>query len=337
MPWLMANVSIAMMLIGMTLSLVFLIQTGNNEHLPPHQVLLQVSTLLYAAIGGLITSRQPRNNIGWLFQATSFFTGLTAISVGYSLYQSPELASGLPSISIVDWINRWVWLPASMLPTIMVFLYFPDGRLLNRRWALVSWSAFLGLAGAVLSIALHPDAIESWDLPGPNPFGIPGAGDILEITLNASMAPMFIGAIGSVLALGLRFHRSKGIEREQMKWLVFAVGLTIVGAILATLAPPLFLLNESLASEISRTMISLGVVGIATAVGIAILRYRLYDINQIINRTLVYGSLTAAVIGIYLLVVIGLGLLFQAQGNLALSLLGVGMVAIIVQPVRDQL
>jgi len=333
--WLLAGMPIAMMIVGISLGLIFALRTGNYEVLLSHKGLLQLSTFLYAAVGGLILSRHPRNIIGWLFIATSFLAGLSALNDGYAAYQSLNASGEIPGLAWIDWIRRWAWMPISLLPTMFVFLHFPYGRYPGRRWALVAWCAYLGLLGTVLSLAFHPGSI--WDLPSPNRFRIPGAGTLFETTLYLSMAILSIGFLGSLLALGLRFRRSKGIEREQMKWLVFAVAVYISGSILAAAAPAVFPISEALASELLLLVTSLGVATIVVAVGVAILRYRLYDIDLVINRTLVYGALTAIVFSVYLLVVGGLGLLFQASGNLGQSLVGVGIVAVVVQPVRDQL
>ena len=336
-PWLLAGVSTVMMLLGIILGLAFMLRSGSNEPLLSHQGLLQITTFLYAAVGALVLTRHPRNTVGWLFIATSFFAGLTSLSVGYAAYESLNVMNDTGTISWTDWIARWSWLPVVLLPTVFVFLHFPENRLAGRRWTLIAWCAYLGLVLAVLSIALHPGSIDSWDMYGISRFGIPGAGPALETTLSLSMALLIIGMAGALLTLGLRFRRSTGIERVQMKWLVFAVGLYIVLGLLAAAAPIALPIGEPLADELLRLAPGLGVLAIVVAAAIAILRYRLFDIDLVINRTLVYGALTAAVFAVYLLVVGGLGLLFQTSGSLGLSLVGVGIVAVVAQPIRGRL
>jgi len=336
-PWLVAGLSIVLAILGIGLSLVYMLRAGSTRPLLSHQGLLQASTLLYALIGALIVSRRSGNSVGWLFLVTGLFSGVTALSGGYAVFHSLGLSANLPSLAWVDWLNRWIWLPAVTLPTLFVFLIFPDGRLPSRRWAPVGWAVTAGLVGASLSLALHPGDIELWDVNGTNPYGIPGTGPLFETLLTVSFILMTVGLPGCVLALLLRFRRSRGIEREQMKWLVYAVGVTVAGASLAALAPALLVLSPGAAEELGLVTSGLGVIGIAVAVGIAILRHGLYDINLVINRTLVYGALTVAVFGLYLLVVGGLGLLLQARADSTFGLLGVGLVALVVQPLRARL
>jgi signal transduction histidine kinase len=335
-PWLVAGLAVALMAAGISLSLLYVALTGDARPLLSHVGVTQLSTLLYAALGGLIAARQPRNTVGWLLLATGFFSGLTAIAAGYSALQSISPA-WLPATAWADWLDRWAWLPATTLPTLFVFLLFPSGRLPSRRWAPVGWAAAVGVAGMVLSLALHPGVIEAWDISGPNPAGVPGAGPLLEMVLNVSIPLITAGLVGSVLALGVRFWRSRGVEREQLKWLLYAVGVTIAGALLAGVAPALLPLSEAAVTELGLITFGLGTVGIAVGVGVAILRYGLYDINLVINRTLVYGALTALLAGLYLVAAGGLGLLFQSPGSPGLSLVGVGLVALVVQPARERL
>jgi signal transduction histidine kinase len=186
-----------------------------------------------------------------------------------------------------------------------------------------------------VSLALHPGPIPAWSIPDLNPYGIPGAGPLLDLILNASGALLGFSWLGALVAVGLRFRQARGGEREQLKWVVAtAVLLLLVLGLGSALA---FFLNPLVAVELNIVLTDLFVLGIAVSISIAILRYRLYDIDLVINRTLVYGALTAAIVVVYVLVVGGLGILFQAQGSLMLSLLGVGIVAIAVQPVRDRL
>jgi signal transduction histidine kinase len=336
-PWLVAGASVTLAIVGIGLSLIYVARTGDGRPLLSHLGLTQISTLLYAGLGGLIVSRHPRNVVGWLILATGVFSALTSIATGYAAFRPLYPATAMPSTAWADWLDRWIWMPASALPILFIFLLFPDGHLPGRGWAPVGWAAAAGLLAVSLALALHPGPLEAWDLAGGNPLGIPGTGAALETTLNLGIALTTAGFAASVLALGARFRRSRGAERERMKWLLYAVGLTVAGAVMAAAAPALVPLSEALSAELGLVATNLGIASIAAAVGIAILRHRLYDINLVINRTLVYGALTGGVAMVYLLVAGGLGVLLQASGSLGLSLLGVGIVALVVQPARDQL
>lgn len=288
-----------------------------------------------AVLAGVwITARQPRNPIGWLCSAVGISSALTSAAFGYRMLSEAGIAAW-PGVEVARWLNLWVWIPANMLPMTFLLLLFPEGRLPSQRWWPISWAAGLGLMAFSLAVALHPNPpLEP--TPTPNPFGIAGAEGILSVLMLVASILSAIGVLGSLAALVARFRRARGVEREQLKWLVYATVLTLL------VSSPVYAWyaarpSNGMAFESMLISMSFLIAAIATAIGIAIRRYRLYDIDLVINRTLVYGVLTAAVAGVYVLVVGGLGVLFQAQGSVALSLLGVGIVALVVQPVRDRL
>jgi hypothetical protein len=171
-------------------------------------------------------------------------------------------------------------------------------------------------------------------LPGPldnypsvdNPFGIDGARSILETLLSAGALVMVATLFAGIASLVVRYRRSRGTERQQLKWFVYGAAM-----------PPLALLGNDMFPNLSWLIGGVGVACIPAAIGIAVLRYRLYDIDVVINRTLVYGALTACVVGIYVFVVGYLGALFRTGGNLTISLVATGIVAVLFAPLRDRL
>jgi hypothetical protein len=183
---------------------------------------------------------------------------------------------------------------------------------------------------------LYPGTFEAMGMVEANPFGIPGAAPILDKLLIIGAVFLAIGAFGSLAAFIMRFRRSAGIEREQMKWLVYAVGIFLLLSTLSSLAWSIWP-EFPWQMEINIVVTNLGILGIAVAAAMAILRHRLYDIDLIINRTLVYTALTVGVAALYGLVVGALGVLFQTSSNLFVSLLATGLAAILVQPMRDGL
>jgi two-component system NarL family sensor kinase len=332
-----AVLSILFMAGGFSLGLFHTIRTGDYRSFLSHQLLVPVSTIIYAMIGKLIVSRRPNNPIGWIFASVGLLYGLNALSVGYGVYGGSIPNSGtFIGIVLARWLNTWIWIPEILLPTTFVFLLFPHGRLLSRRWRLVAWPAALGLAAVVVGIALHPSLRDSAGAAGPNPFGVAAARDLLELVANLGYILIGIALIGSLTSLIVRYRRSRGVERQQMKWLVYAAGLMVfalaLGAIGGLIWP-----DSAAVSELSIALTSLVILGIAVATSIAILRDRLYDIDVIINRTLVYGTLSAGVVGIYALVVGALGTLFQAGGNWIAALVATGLVAVLFQPLRERL
>jgi signal transduction histidine kinase len=256
---------------------------------------------------------------------------LTALAAALMVYGSPSS----PLTNWAYWLSAWLWIPASILPATFVPLVFPDGHLPSLRWRFTAWSAALGLLVVVLVVMFHPGPLSVMGLAA-NPFGIPVALPILDKLLTAGLALLLIGVMGSLAGFSVRFRRSTGVEREQMKWLLYALGIMLLGFVLSAGAW-YFWPDNPWMGEISIAISDLSILSIALAALIAILRHQLYDINLIINRTLVYSALTIGILTFYILVVGGLGALFQAGNNLFLSLLATGLVAILFQPMRERL
>jgi len=334
--WSLAMLSIIIVIATFISAIRFGILTDNFRVFLSHQALTPFLTIAFTLVGALVASRVPGNPIGWIFLSVGILYTLTGLAVIIQIY-GPLAVEGniFPSYDLVTWFTNWLWMPAFFLPITLVLLYFPDGSLLSSRWRFVSWSASLGIALSVLVVMLHPGPLDYWDLDS-NPLGIPSAVPYLDMVANLGFVLLGIGFIGSVVAFLVRFRRSRGIEREQMKWLVYALGL--LGVIFLCVLLLTFIFPEgSLVADLSITLTNLTILGIAMAAAIAILRYNLYDIDVIINRTLVYGALTSGVIGIYVLVVVAVGVLFRQSSNLLVSLLATGLAALLIQPLRERL
>ena len=305
--------------------------SGDYRLFITHQSLTPFITIGFAVIGALVAARHPRNPIGWIFVAVGLLYALIALAA--AIFDYAPLST--PAHDWTYWFGSWLWLPATILPATFVLLLFPDGHLLSPRWRVVAWSASIGLALIVLGIMWHPGPLDSWGLEA-NPFGLPGSAPILDKLINLGTVFLSVGFLGSLAALIVRFRRSTGTAREQMKWLVYALGIFLIISALSTIAW-LIWPDFPWKNELSIVIADLGILGIAVAAAIAILRHRLYDIDLIINRTLVYTALTVGVAALYGLVVGALGVLFQASNNLFVSLMATGLAAILVQPMRDGL
>ena len=330
-------VIVGLMLLNFALAVWYVAATDDTTAFFSHQLQIPFLAAIYAALGAAIVTRRPRNAIGPILLCVSVSYMLSAWSAGMPLYAT--LAPSLVPAALLDigqWLSNWVWFPAQILPITFVFLLFPDGRLLTPRWRVVGWAAGLGLLSLIVAMAAHPGPVSEWGTR-PNPFGIAGAVSALDLLLNIGSVLVVAGFFGSMASLVVRFRRSQGIERAQMKWLVYAA-VIILGV--ATLAIPLQLfgrLTEPQAMEWSITVTNLAMLGIAAAATVAIVRYRLYDIDVILNRTLVYGVMTGVVLLIYGLVVGGAGLLFDSQGNGLFTILATALVALLFQPIRLRL
>ncbi|MFL5803588.1 MAG: GAF domain-containing sensor histidine kinase [Roseiflexaceae bacterium] len=296
-----------------------------------HMLFAPATAVTYALVGVLVASRHPRNPIGWIFSAEGVLAGLASLSSSYEMVGH----SMLPGFEVVRWLGLWIWIPTTILPLTFVLLLFPDGRLPSPRWWPVAWSAGLGLAAYTLSTALHPrPPIEP--IAPVNPFGIPGAVGVLDLLASSTIVLLPVGAFGSLAALVVRFRRSRGVEREQVKWLTYGGVVAILGLIAMSAWSAARPYNR-VAYELMIGGIWVALMVIVIAAGIAILRHQLYDIDLIINRTLVYGALSAGVVGLYVLLVGALGALFQSSGNLVIALLATGLAALLAQPLRARL
>ena len=252
----------------------------------------------FATVGALVASRQPGNLIGWVFCALGLFLPLAGASEEYALYALVTQPGSLPGGEVMAWLAAWFAGAINFAMLAFVLLLFPDGRLLSRRWRFVVW---VNLIAVLLIFAwnFEPGQIESLGLlKVANPFGVAGAGALLKALGEIGFFLVFAVAIAGAISLVIRFRRSRGDQRQQIKWFVFAGA--VFCAVLAV-APVLWTLPLSPATEwIWPTLFLLGLGTIPAATGVAILKYRLYDIDILINRTLVYGSLTALLALVYI-------------------------------------
>jgi signal transduction histidine kinase len=284
--------------------------------------------LVLPVLGAMISSRRPENPIGWILCAFSLAAGVEYAAEGYAVYAL--LDQSLPGGMWAAWVSSWVWtLSLGLLP--FVFLLFPDGRLPSLRWRPVAWFAALLYVALPVGYALLPGPLESFPAIE-NPLGYGGVeGEILPgVNQALSWITLSLTGLVSALSLSLRFRRSTGVERQQIKWVAYAAILLVFYAFVAfffqdTIAPVIHILDA----------IIFGIF--YAAITVAILRHHLFDIDLIISRTLVYGTLTASVVLLYVLVVGGLGELLQVRGNLIISLIATGLAAVMFQPLRERL
>lgn len=254
-----------------------------------------------AVVGALVSAKRPSNPIGWILSSAGSFGIVAAITSVY-IEQNPT-PIGSPG-SWADWIGSFIW-TLVFVPAIFVIQLFPSGRPLGRRWVPVLWMAGLGSVFAVGAFALMPGPMTNSIDPALNPYGAESLRSELEILSDVGGA-LIIGSIAlSVLSLVLRFRRSEGVERQQLKWFAYA-GLLNLGAFVVELAVFSIVPETDTLVDISNALFSLTVTSIPVTIGFAMLRYRLYDIDRIISRTLAYGGVTAVLTAGYLLAVLAL-------------------------------
>jgi hypothetical protein len=260
---------------------------------------LVAAPLAFSVVGALVAARQQRNPVGWQLLAVGVFGTATLLGESYTRYALIAAPGSLPGGLYGTWLG-WTYAPTLAILAIFLPLYFPTGRLLSPRWRPVVWFGIGFLAFAVAGNALWPgpDPPLLGLAPVPNPMVyLPQAKPLFELFRNLAGLCSLAGVAGAIAALVVRFRRSRGIERQQLKWFTYA----------AALAPLPFFTYE-FAPSISGLLRTLILPLVPISIGIAILRYRLYEIDRIINRTLVYGLLT---------VILGLG---YAAGSLVFVL-----------------
>jgi two-component system NarL family sensor kinase len=334
--WSITFFSTVVVLTGLILSILALTVSGNQATFS-HQFFTPLLTITYSVVGALVASRHPLNPIGWMFCATGFFSAINMLSAGYAMYSElARMNDPLPGGMFARWLTIWIWIPNVLLPVTFPLLIFPDGKLLSKRWRPIFWAAGFGLLSVTASIAFHPGPLEVMGLNGGNPYGISGGVAVIKVLLTIAIPLLLVGVIGSIASIIVRFRSAVGIERAQLKWLAVAGVIVIVGNILGGI--PWWLWGDNpVTRELSIVITDITVVTIIVATGVAILRHHLWDIHILVNRTLVYGSLTALVIGLYVVIVGSLGTLLQTGRSMPISLLGTGIVAISFQPLRVRL
>ena len=300
---------LCVVLISFALLFYFLSSPTSETRTPPAlTAFLRVLSLAFPTVGALVASRRPENPIGWIFCGTGLLYGVQAFASGYADY-------ALPGEEFMAWISGWIGVPVLPLAGVLLVLLFPNGKLLSRKWQPVVWMAACGSAMLALGAALDAGSLlfqPTFD----NPLGFGGdigklgpsesidAGGVVEILVRVGFFFVLVSWLFAVAAMITRMDQARGAERQQLKWFVYTVVLLVVGFLAALLGFG----QHSVA----------WILGIAAfnflpiAAGIAILRYRLYDIDVVINRTLVYGVLTAALALVYVGSIVLLQGLFRA-------------------------
>jgi signal transduction histidine kinase len=283
--------------------------------------------------GGLIIARHPRNAVGWMLASIGLAGLLTATAQDYSVLANTVHHKTLAGGTFAAWLGSWLFLPGITLQVTLVLLFFPDGRLPSPRWRPVAW-----LSAATVVIATVGLAVGT--IPRSN-FEVDAGGVINDSTRLADTQGLGIFAFAMglvcVAALVVRFRRSRGQERQQLKWFTYGAVLFASGLVIsvATVIGP----GQNRPPDWAGTIQQLTSVAVPVAIAIAVLKYRLYDIDVVISRTLVYGALAAFITAIYVGIVVGVGTLVGSGGqpNLVLSIVATAIVAVAFQPARQRL
>lgn len=235
--------------------------------------------LVFGTVGLVLVLRVPDNAVGWILAGVGAIGG-----VGGSL--ALWSTSGLVGATIATWFLPWMFFPIIGLVTIPLLLLFPTGRLLSPRWRFALWMAPLFVLLASAGAAFYPWSPEEG---GPNPYALEGAEEALLFLQNVAGIPLLIGVVAGLVSIVVRYRRGSAVERQQLKWFLAA----------AATAPVAILVGDQAQTTLQVIIVPIAFSLLPIAIAVAILRYRLYDIDRIINRALVYGVLTASLVGVY--------------------------------------
>jgi hypothetical protein len=307
---------------------------------PAALVGFSVALFTFALVGTLIASRHPRNSVGWILMGIGFSWALDSSLEGYAVYGLKTHPGSLPAAAYANAFDDWLWVVSVGLMGTLLLQLFPDGRLLGPRWRPPAWVSGAAVVVTALSKMFSPGAMSDSAVPATaNPLGVSALGGVLSLTEHA-LAVLILCIPCSAAVLLVRYRRSHGVSRLQLKWLVSAAAAIVAFyVVVVTLsgAPsgqvPLWLLVLQDASVYCFSLIPL-------AIGAAVLRYRLYDIDMIVRRTVVYAALVAVLAVVYVAAVSALGWIGRAvtgqSGPVAVTLSTL-LVAVSFQPVHARI
>ena len=297
--WSLAGLSVVMFVATIALTLSSLYVTGATQPSSTKgtlgDLLLWIPFLAFPIVGALIASKRPTNAIGWICLVAGLFWML--------IFLWGSIPSSVSAPVVIDALTEWLWVPPVGLLGIYLILLFPDGKLPSRKWRPLAWFSGAVMVLASVALTLSPGPLP--DHPGVrNPFGLEGYPMLAQV-LPGVIALLPICILASAVSLFWRYRHSGGEVRQQIKWVAFAasfVGVMYLSAVVIGFFTPDASLGSgdvSLLGDILLDAVLLSYAGVPIAVGFAVLKYRLYDIDVVINRTLVYGSLTATLVALY--------------------------------------
>lgn len=308
------------------------IAVGGTDQLGPALLffgLIIAMVMGLGVIGGLIVNRMPGNAVGWIFLASSLGMGLTAAAFAWATLSHDRYADGLPGTVFAAWLNLWIALPSLISLVALVPLLFPDGRLPSPRWRWVTALAGAGIAATAVGSALTPGPMDPIGID--NPIGVHLAHPLVDVLGALDAVTGVVVFALALIALVTRYRHGSSVERLQLRWFAFPAAVAIVMFGLSSFFPT---------GPVNNVAWICGLAALAAlpiAIGIAILRYRLYDIDLILNRTVLYATVGVLLVAVFLIGNLALQSVLESltrQGAELLSgALGVG-VGLLFVPVR---
>jgi hypothetical protein len=301
-----------------------------------------LSTFLFPLVGVLVAVRKPGNAVGWILLAIGATWGLDLVCSSYATYGLQVHRGSHQLAAVAAAVDGMLWVPGIGLTGVFLLLLFPDGHLLTRRWRWLAWPSAIGLLIGSVAILFDPGLMTDGSFPNTeNPLGIEALSTVIKGARSALIVVPF-AILGAAVSLILRYRRSRGTERLQMKWLVAAAGaVAAIYAVVMTLSavlpsgadtPDWLRVLQTVA------LISFGLIPVS--IGFAVFQYRLYDIDLIIRRTLTYSCVAGILIGIYLAGVVGVSSVLRAatgeSGALAVTLSTL-LVVVVARPIQSRI
>src|SRR5215203_4819062 len=285
--------ALSVMLTALSLLLLVSNLTQPNTHIYNTWLDNTLNAVFFSTVGAFVASRRPENLVGWLLCLFALSESIQLFGGEYAIYALLAHPNSLPAGEAMAWIVSWT-LPIIIGLSVFYILLFPTGRLPSRGWRLLAWLTVAFILVGVISGAFASGAVEGLGTIR-NPLGIDGFPNAYGAVAD-TMAPVLL--VAAAIALFIRLRRAKGVERQQIKWFAYAAAATVIGLFLAYVIPTV--IDTPLWFERAGYAVLIAVIpSIPISIGIVILRYRLYDIDIIINRTLVYGSLTVTLVALY--------------------------------------
>ena len=321
---------------------VFVLGALNGQEVTAEELflvpLVLLATMTSSTVGALVASRQPRNPIGWLFLGLSLCVVLGVMGEDYPIYALRTNPGSLPAPEWVLWVSGWTFgIAGAAVP--LIILLFPSGTVPSRRWRPVPWLLAGGTLWALAWYAVEPRGLAP--TPGltvRNPTAIEGIRGIASPLITAGTIVAIVSAIACFVGLVLRFRRSRGEERQQLRWLAYVGAFSLVMFLGLFASEPFSGGNSTIDDIFWILFVTSLMVGIPAACGIAILKYRLYDLDVVIKKTVVFAILAGFVTLVYVGLVVGIGnLVTDAGTGFDFLVFGaIAIVALILQPLRHR-
>jgi hypothetical protein len=295
---------------------------------------IDVAILGFPTVGAAITVRQPGNAIGWLFLATGLGNALAQALLEYGAYALLRAPGTVPGGAWAGLVAEAVVWPAVAATCVLVFVLFPTGRVPSRRWRWLVWAVAIDVAAYVVGTLFAPGQLHFFpSVSNPFPVSVP----VLAAVGDLAAPALGVGLMVGVVALAVRFWRSRGVERLQISWLFYLAAVLIVSIPVTTALSSTNLQVGDI--PVSELVFAGLLLTIPVAVGVAILRYRLYEVDVVINRTLVYGALSVTLGAAYVGSVLLLGLVLSpvTQGSGLAVAVSTLVVAALFRPVRSRI